>query len=402
LQISKTTNDDKKPILALLAAGMLLTGGVFFAAPAKAFASIEDEDDDEIATETEVLYNNNDTDDNNDIEVFDSDGREYFGDDNDECEDFRNYGPGEYHLDDYICGRNPTVIVDDDDNDDDTTDNDGNPETWINWVKGNSLDDGSYVEIPEGAVVTSKHFKVDFQSDATDTGHGSHVDLKIDDDPYYAVASPQTFSIMSSGEHTIYLRGVDKYGNEDETPAKFTMIIRKEKTYPDDDSNRIDHKDIVKKIEDSENDVQDTVKDSEKDIKKKVEDSEDDVIFAIEKKLNKLEDNISEEHAVQDEELDDIQKDINKLRNGQQNLSDDVDERLDKLEQKLLKAMDANEKALKAKIEDSEGDVKRKVEDSEDDVIKQINALWDWLRDLVAEFAKALGLIAAEADEKKK
>jgi hypothetical protein len=52
-----------------------------------------------------------------------------------------------------------------------------------------------------------------------------------------------------------------------------------------------------------------------------------------------------------------------------------VDQKLDKLEKKLLKAMEENEKALKAKMEDSEKDIKNKVEDSENDVIKQIAAM---------------------------
>jgi uncharacterized FlaG/YvyC family protein len=78
-----------------------------------------------------------------------------------------------------------------------------------------------------------------------------------------------------------------------------------------------------------------------------------------------------------------------------------LEKKIEELQEDLQKAIEDNEKALKAKIEDSEGDVKRKVEDSEGDVIKQINALWDWLRDLVAEFAKVLGLIAAAEEEKK-
>jgi UDPglucose 6-dehydrogenase len=166
--------------------------------------------------------------------------------------------------------------------------------------------------------------------------------LKIDDERYYLVASAHTFSILSYGQHKIYLRAVDQDDNKDPTPAKFTFAIQKASMYPNDYDNddRIDHKDLYNKIEDSENDVEDTilksenrikkkVEDSEHDIKRKVEDSEDDVIYAREKKLNVLEDTITEEHAVQDEELEDIQKAINKLRQGQQNLSDEVDQKLD-------------------------------------------------------------------------
>jgi hypothetical protein len=121
------------------------------------------------------------------------------------------------------------------------------PDTWINWVKGASVVDGSYLDMEDGAVVVSHHFKVDFQSTATDTGRGSHVDLKIDDSAWMPVASPKTFSIMSYGPHTIYLKGVDKYGNEDPTPATFSFAIQKPRTYPSDDD---DTKRIINKIED--------------------------------------------------------------------------------------------------------------------------------------------------------
>jgi hypothetical protein len=101
----------------------------------------------------------------------------------------------------------------------------GNPETWINWVKGKSLDGGSYVKIRDGAVTTSHRFIVDFQSTATDTGKGSYVQFNIDKGPWKHVASPYKFSIPSCGKHTIYLQGVDKYGNKDPTPAKFSFTI---------------------------------------------------------------------------------------------------------------------------------------------------------------------------------
>jgi uncharacterized protein YgfB (UPF0149 family) len=164
---------------------------------------------------------------------------------------------------------------------------------------------------------------VDLQG--TVSGHGSHIDLSIDGERYYPVASPHTFPIMKDGYHMIKLRAVDQDDNVDYTPAawSFTLVGNKDHNNNKDKNNSIDHNDIYNKIEDSEDDVQDTVHNSENRIKKKVE--------------------------------------------------------------------------------DSEHDVKAKVEDSENDVIKQINALWDWLRDLVAAFAKALGLVAAEeAEEEKK
>jgi hypothetical protein len=117
----------------------------------------------------------------------------------------------------------------------------------------------------------------------------------MDDDPCHPVASPYTFTILSPGQHTIYLKAVDQDGNEDRTPAKFTFAIKKERTYccDDDDDDRIDHKDLYNRIGDSEDDVQDAVKNSENRIKKKVEGSENDVIYTIEKKLNALKEEVS-------------------------------------------------------------------------------------------------------------
>jgi hypothetical protein len=105
-----------------------------------------------------------------------------------------------------------TIVVNDDDY----------PETWINSVR---TPDGT--DIPNGGSTTSKVVTVDFQSTATDTGKGSHVDLKIDNGRYKAVASPKTIPGLSVGKHTISLKGVDKYGNEDPTPAKWTFTVIK-------------------------------------------------------------------------------------------------------------------------------------------------------------------------------
>jgi hypothetical protein len=114
------------------------------------------------------------------------------------------------------------------------------PDTWINWVKAKDSFENIYEVIEDGVVLNfaTHDFKVDFQSTATDTGKGSHVDLKIDDGDYEPVASPHTFSIQSAGKHTISLKGVDKYGNDDPTPAKFSFTIQKRGTYPpDEDGN---------------------------------------------------------------------------------------------------------------------------------------------------------------------
>jgi hypothetical protein len=105
----------------------------------------------------------------------------------------------------------------------------GNPETWINSVRT-----PAGKNIPNGGSTSSKVVTVDFQSTATDTGKGSHVDLKIDNGRYKAVASPKTITDLSVGKHTIYLKGVDKYGNEDPTPAKWTFTVKKDKGgYPE-------------------------------------------------------------------------------------------------------------------------------------------------------------------------
>jgi large repetitive protein len=101
-------------------------------------------------------------------------------------------------------------------------------ETWINSVR---TPDGK--NIPNGGSTTSKVVTVDFQSTATDTGKGSHVDLKIDNGRYKAVASPKTITGLSVGKHTIYLKGVDKYGNEDPTPAKWTFTVIKGGGFPE-------------------------------------------------------------------------------------------------------------------------------------------------------------------------
>jgi hypothetical protein len=120
-----------------------------------------------------------------------------------------------------------------------TIDDDNTPDTWINWVKAKDDFEDRYEVIEDGVTVNfaTHHFKVDFQSDATDTGDGSHVDLRIDHGSYKAVASPVEFTIKKSGLHTLSLKGVDADGNEDPTPATFSFTIQKRGTYPPDDGN---------------------------------------------------------------------------------------------------------------------------------------------------------------------
>jgi hypothetical protein len=109
------------------------------------------------------------------------------------------------------------------------------PDTWINWVKVVAKNNIDYnKKIHDGARVSAHFFKIDFQSTATDTGDGSHVDISFDGGDYYPVASSHGFSIQSNRYHTIKLKGVDKFGNEDPTPAKFSFTIAKENDNDDD------------------------------------------------------------------------------------------------------------------------------------------------------------------------
>jgi hypothetical protein len=74
---SKITTNKKNTLPALLAAGILVTGGTFFAVPpTAAFADHEEEHE----VEEQVLYED---EYDLDVEVFDENGREYFGDDDD-------------------------------------------------------------------------------------------------------------------------------------------------------------------------------------------------------------------------------------------------------------------------------------------------------------------------------
>jgi hypothetical protein len=78
------------------------------------------------------------------------------------------------------------------------------PDTWINWVR--TLDTGK--DVRDGGHTTSHHFKVSFQG--TVEGHGSHIDLRIDNRPYVPVTSPHTITGLSEGAtHTISVRAVE-------------------------------------------------------------------------------------------------------------------------------------------------------------------------------------------------
>jgi hypothetical protein len=83
-------------------------------------------------------------------------------------------------------------------------------------------------DMPKGGTTTSTSVVVDFEG--TVSGHGSHIDLKIDNDRYYPVASPHTISGLSEGFHEIFLRAVDQDDNVDRTLAKWTFLLSKTMT----------------------------------------------------------------------------------------------------------------------------------------------------------------------------
>jgi hypothetical protein len=94
-------------------------------------------------------------------------------------------------------------------------------DTWINWVRACT----ACPNIPNGGSTNSTTVIVDFQSTATDTGLGSHVDLSVDNGSYVAVASPHTITGLSQAQHTIRLRGVTASGQVDTTPATWTFTV---------------------------------------------------------------------------------------------------------------------------------------------------------------------------------
>lgn len=403
-----------KTLLALLAAGILVTGGALFTAPRQmAFAStdgqeggygvvqlladdvnVTDDEEDDTAIVTDLGVD--------DTEENDSAVDDNADDDNiaPECENRFDDDPNTDEI--MIC----TTTIDNDNNDNDNISiNDSPPDTWINGVhtfKGHELVDGE--------TTTAKRFEVDFLSTATDDfSHGGHVEFKLDNGAYIEVSRPHTFKITSTGEHTIYLRGVDINGNEDPTPATFTIIIVKQKVVVKDDLN-IKHAEDdvnVKHVEDDVNvkEVQDDVKIKKADdviikdadnVNVNIDDKK--IINTLKSKINNVEDELTDQHQDQTEQLDDIQHQINQLKKKTTNQHDDLSDQIDQLQNTVDKLVKQN-KALKIQLADTEKDIKNKVEDSENDVIKQINALWDWLRDLVAAFADALGLI--DEDQKK-
>jgi hypothetical protein len=130
---------------------------------------------------------------------------------------------------------------------DDQDDNPGGPiDTWIFWITTPvTPEDSASRYIHYGGTIRSSTVDVQFESWVSGGGV-SHVELKIDNGKYKRLAPPngedngysysyRTITGLSDGTHTIYARTVDKAGNVDPTPAKWTFTVKKDKSggYPD-------------------------------------------------------------------------------------------------------------------------------------------------------------------------
>jgi hypothetical protein len=352
LQISKTTNDNKKPILALLAAGVLLAGGISFVAPPAAFADHgeDEEHDDEVHDDKE--YNIDDdffrrepalVDDETKIigdssfEDWIGKEREYFSEHNDDDNNEEKYNF--YDEDDYADGRYYIQDHDDDDGDYDAHNTDYN--SYINKVK----DDLEVKEVEDDLKIKEVEDNVNIKEVEDD------VNIKEADD--------------------VIFKDVDGNVNVNVKEGKKTKEILKNTEDILDDTKK-----IINELDDENGELRKLINERANDIEHKI------------KNLN-----------IDDKALKRISNQLKALRDDQKDTKEEMLDEIDKLQAELADV----EKDLTKKIEDTEKDLTAKIEDSEDDIIKQINALWDWLRDLVAAFAKALGLAAAEeADENKK
>ncbi|HEY9407919.1 MAG TPA: hypothetical protein VIP53_10780 [Nitrososphaera sp.] len=374
MQISETTNDNKKPILALLAAGVLLAGGISFVAPPAAFADHGEDKvhDDEVHDDKE--YNIDDdffrgeptlVDDETKI-IGDSSfedwtgkdwivkEREYFSEHNDDNQEEKyNF----YDEDDYADGRYYIQDHDNDDGDYDAHNTDYN--SYINKVK----DDLEVKEVEDDLTVKEVEDNVEVKE--------VEDDLKINkvEDNVNIKEVEDDVNIKEADD--VIFKNVDGNVNVNVKEGKKT-------------------KEILKNTED--------ILDDTKKIINELDDENDELRKLINERANDIEHKIKNLN-IDDKALKRISNQLKALRDDQKDTKEEMLDEIDKLQAELADV----EKDLTKKIEDTEKDLTAKIEDSEDDIIKQINALWDWLRDLVAAFAKALGLAAAEeADENKK
>jgi DNA repair exonuclease SbcCD ATPase subunit len=374
LQISETTNDNKKPILALLAAGVLLAGGISFVAPPAAFADHGEDKvhDDEVHDDKE--YNIDDdffrgepalVDDETKI-IGDSSfegwigkdwigkEREYFSEHNDDNQEEKyNF----YDKDDYADGRYYIQDHDDDDDDYDAHNTDYN--SYINKVK----DDLEVKEVEDDLTVKEVKDNVEVKEVEDD------LEVKEVEDDVNIKEVEDDVNIKEADD--VIFKDVDGNVNVNVKEGKKT-------------------KEILKNTED--------ILDDTKKIINELDDENDELRKLINERANDIEHKIKNLN-IDDKALKRISNQLKALRDDQKDTKEEMLDEIDKLQAELADV----EKDLTKKIEDTEKDLTAKIEDSEDDIIKQINALWDWLRDLVAAFAKALGLAAAEeADENKK
>jgi hypothetical protein len=370
LQISETTNDNKKPILALLAAGVLLAGGISFVAPPAAFA---DHGEDKVHDDKE--YNIDDdffrgepalVDDETKI-IGDSSfedwtgkdwigkEREYFSEHNDDDNQEEKYNF--YDKDDYADGRYYIQDHDDDDDDYDAHNTDYN--SYINKVK----DDLEVKEVKDDLIAKEVKDNVEVKEVEDD------VNIKEVEDNVNIKEVEDDVNIKEADD--VIFKDVDGNVNVNVKEGKKT-------------------KEILKNTED--------ILDDTKKIINELDDENDKLRKLINERANDIEHKIKNLN-IDDKALKRISNQLKALRDDQKDTKEEMLDEIDKLQAELADV----EKDLTKKIEDTEKDLTAKIEDSEDDIIKQINALWDWLRDLVAAFAKALGLAAAEeADENKK
>jgi hypothetical protein len=374
LQISETTNDNKKPILALLAAGVLLAGGISFVAPPAAFADHGEDKvhDDEVHDDKE--YNIDDDLFRGELALVDDETkiigdssfegwigkdwigkeREYFSEHNDDDNDEEKYNF--YDEDDYAETR---YYIQDHDNDGDYDAHNTDYNSYINKVK----DDLEVKEVEDDLTVKEVKDNVEVKEVEDD------LEVKEVEDDVNIKEVEEDVNIKEADD--VIFKDVDGNVNVNVKEGKKT-------------------KEILKNTED--------ILDDTKKIINELDDENDELRKLINERTNDI------EHKIKDLNIDDkalkrISNQLKVLRDDQKDTKEELLDEIDKLQAELADV----EKDLTKKIEDTEKDLTAKIEDSEDDIIKQINALWDWLRDLVAAFAKALGLAAAEeADENKK
>lgn len=393
MQINKTTNDNKKPILALLAAGVLLAGGISFVAPPAAFADHGEDKvhDDEVHDDKE--YNIDDdffrgepvlVDDETKI-IGDSSfedwtgkdwigkEREYFSEHNDDDNQEEKYNF--YDKDDYADGRYYIQDHDDDDGDYDAHNTDYN--SYIDKVK----DDLEVKEVEDDLTVKKVEDNVEVKEVEDDVKINEvedNVNIKeVEDD--LEVKEVEDDVNIKEVEDDVNIKEADDVIFKDVDGNVNVNVKEGKKT-----------KEILKNTED--------ILDDTKKIINELDDENDELRKLINERANDIEHKIKNLN-IDDKALKRISNQLKALRDDQKDTKEEMLDEIDKLQAELADV----EKDLTKKIEDTEKDLTAKIEDSEDDIIKQINALWDWLRDLVAAFAKALGLAAAEeADENKK